>query len=76
MFRTQMRVDFEEVAITGTHRWKDQATGKQRQCTQRFSQTINPFNVTVAGLPKTREQIMVEIVAQRDLWLSNCREKA
>jgi hypothetical protein len=61
---------FEKVAIKARKRWKDPATGKSHQATREFSQTLNPFNTTAAGRQKSREQIMVEIKRERDLWLA------
>ena len=58
---------FDEVSVTATKRWKED--GKPRQKTKKFYQTINPFNKNTDGSAKTRQQIMVEIVAQRQAWL-------
>jgi hypothetical protein len=62
-----MRLTFQEVAIRGVRRWTE--NGKKRQETRKFFQTINPFNKGEDGIPKTREQIMAEIKAERDAWL-------
>lgn len=64
-----MRIIFDEVAVKATKRWTDPASGKKRQQTRKFYQTINPFNKGRDGLPKTRQQIMQEITAERDEWL-------
>lgn len=64
------RYVFEEIFIKGVRKFKDPVTGKPRQETRRFFQTINPFNKDKDGLPKTREQIVREITAQRDAWLA------
>lgn len=63
-----MRITFEEVAVIATKRWTDE-TGKRRQQTRRFYQTISPFNKNKDGTVKTREQINAEIKAERDAWL-------
>lgn len=63
-----MRTTFEEVAISATKRWTDEA-GKKRQKTRKFWQTLSPFNKCADGSLKTRDQIMVEIKAQRAAWL-------
>lgn len=39
------------------------------QETRKFFQTINPFNKAEDGSVKTRDQIMVEILARRDEWM-------
>ncbi len=62
-----MRVNFQEVSVKGTRRWKD-AEGKKRQQTKKFFQTISPFNKNADGSPKTREQILIQIKAERDAW--------
>ena len=63
-----MRVNFQEVALKATKRWTD-ASGKKRQQTKKFWQTISPFNKAADGSPKSREQVMQEIKAQRDEWM-------
>ena len=65
-----MRITFNEVAVRATKRWTDPVTGKRRQQTRKFYQTINPFNKGTDGLPKSREQIIQEITAERDEWLA------
>ena len=62
------RIQFEEVSVKATKRWKD-SNGKQRQETRKFFQTVNPFNKDAGGLPKTREQILREVMQERDEWL-------
>lgn len=64
-----MRTTFYEVAVSATKRWTD-AGGKKRQKTRKFWQTLSPFNKCADGSIKTREQILIEIQAQRDAWLS------
>lgn len=64
-----MRMSFNEVSIKAVRRFKDPETGKSRQQTKKFYQTLNPFNMNAAGLPKTSAEIMVEIRAERDAWL-------
>jgi hypothetical protein len=63
-----MKHVFQEVAITATKRWVD-ASGKRRQQTKKFFQTINPYNKGKDGMPKTREQILTEIAADRAAWM-------
>jgi hypothetical protein len=60
-----------DVVVKGTKYWFDPETGRQRQKTRRFRQTLSPYNRTVAGVPKTREQIMFEITRERDAWLKS-----
>lgn len=59
---------FEEVSITAVKRWKDE-TGKKRQETRKFYQTLNPYNKNADGTPKSCEQILTELKAERDAWL-------
>ena len=42
---------FEKVAIRATKYWKD-STGKRRQKTKEFYQTINPYNTNPDGIMK------------------------
>lgn len=66
------RINFDEVAVKATRRWVDES-GKKRQETRKFWQTINPFNKGADGLPKTRDQILKEILAERDAFLGSAR---
>lgn len=66
-----MRVttQYQKVSVKGVHRWKDPETGKPRQRTKEFYQTINPFNRMPDGSLKDHAQITKEINAERDAWL-------
>jgi hypothetical protein len=68
MFRT-VRYTYEKVWIKAVKRWTD-ASGKKRQKTREFSQTLNPYNKKADGSVKTRRDIMDEIEAQRKEWLA------
>lgn len=65
-----MRVHFEEISVKATKKWKD-VNGRQRQCTKKFFQTLNPFNKNKDGSIKSRSDIMIEITASRDAWLAD-----
>lgn len=60
---------YEVVQVKATKHWKD-ASGKWRQKTKKFYQTLNPFN-TKDGRLKTRSEIMEEITAERDQWMNS-----
>lgn len=60
---------FGEVAVWG-HKTGKCGCGKRRDRREKFWQTLNSFNRTADGTPKTREQIEAELVAQRDAWVS------
>lgn len=66
---------FQEVSLSFTHRWKDES-GKRRQKTKKFSQTINPWNVNDEGNPRTYAEIMVELRRLGDAWLAEQKEGA
>lgn len=63
------RIHFDEVSIKRTFRWRDPVTGKARQETKKFWQTVNPFNKGADGFPKTRGEIMSELEQQARLWM-------
>lgn len=69
-----MRYVFQEIAVRGTRRWTDE-TGKKRQQTKKFFQTLNPFNRNAAGLPKTSSEIRQEITTERDAWLTSTQHQ-
>jgi len=64
--RTQ--ITFDKVSIKATRVWQE--NGRRRQQTREFMQTLNPFNKNRDGTVKTREQILTEINAERNAWLS------
>lgn len=64
-----MKYTYNEVSIKATKRWKDE-NGKWKSKTKKFYQTLNPFNKNADGSLKSREQIMSEIMAEREEWLS------
>lgn len=66
---TTHRTTYERVVLSCTHKWIDPETGKKRQHTVRFEQTINPYNVGIDGEMKTRGQIMRELEAKARSWL-------
>jgi hypothetical protein len=63
-----MRITFDVVQVTAKRTWMED--GKKRQKTKKFEQTINPFNTNAAGIPKTRQEILVELNAERDKWMT------
>ena len=64
------RFRFDEVCIRATRVRKDAETGKRRQESRKFWQTINPFNRMPDGRVKTRDDILDELRAERDAWLA------
>ncbi|CAJ2723319.1 Uncharacterised protein [Burkholderia pseudomallei] len=63
-----MRITFERVIAKRTVCWNDPTTGKKRQKTQSFEQTVNPFNRDASGKPKDRRAICAEVNRDADLW--------
>jgi hypothetical protein len=63
-----VKIRFQEVKLKATRHWLDE-NGKKRQETRTFMQTINPFNKGAAGLPKSYDQIMGELLKEREAWL-------
>lgn len=76
-----MRIDFQGVTLRRTRSGKCTRCGKRTTRTVNSHQTINPFNVTASGLPKTREQIYKELHADivercsRPLICAGCESK-
>lgn len=69
MRRKLIRTTFEKVEIKASKTWKT-ADGKRRRKTMTFWATINPWNTNAAGVPKTRDEILVGLRAKRDAWLA------
>ena len=59
----------DKVTIRVVTKWVDPSTGRRRQWTKAFSQTINSRNLGSDGQPKTREQILCELRSEQDRWL-------
>jgi hypothetical protein len=71
------RVVFEVVELKGQKQGTCSACGRRRQRTERFSQTVNPFNKNKAGQVKSREEIYEEVHAEWLAWMEKpfrCRE--
>lgn len=66
MIRTKQY--FYPISVSATKRWTTK-DGKKRQRKRKFYQTINPYNKNKNGEMKTKEEILVEITAERDAWL-------
>lgn len=64
------RIYFDEVSVIAVKKWIDE-TGRKRQKTKKFYQTLNPYNQNVHGVPKSRVEIMNEIMAERKSWLES-----
>jgi hypothetical protein len=63
-----MRYTFAQVKLKATKRWVH--NGRKRQETRTFMQTINPYNKNEYGNPKHHDEIMVELIAERNKWLA------
>lgn len=68
-----MWIKFDVVEVKATRTWVED--GKKRQKTKKFQQTLNPFNKNADGIPKTRQEILVELNAERDKWMKKSIEQ-
>lgn len=66
-----MIVYFEEIATRRTKRAACEKCGKKYQKTEKFWQTISPWNTDGKGLSKTKEGIWKEINIKADNWMSD-----
>lgn len=65
MMGRTMRVTFDEVKLSTVRSGRCARCGKRTRRTIRVFQTINPFNKNKkTGLPKSREEILVELRQQ------------
>lgn len=64
-----MNCSYKAIEIKATKKWTDE-NGKKRQKTKTFYQTLNPFNKNSDGTVKSREQILIEIEAEKESWLT------
>lgn len=63
-----MHYDFEEVSMSYTRREICSICGKKCSRTQKFSQTLNPFNKNKKKKIKTRDEIYIELQIEIDNW--------
>ena len=63
-----IRRTFEEVKYNPTKSGKCPVCGKPCTRTQKFFQTINPYNRTADGFIKSREDIYKELAIQIKEW--------
>jgi hypothetical protein len=64
-----MRITFDKIELKAKRVWKE--SGKKRQETRTFMQTVNPFNKNPDGSVKTRVEILKELHAERLAWLNS-----
>ena len=61
-------VYFDEISTFRFRREPCSRCGNARQRTEKFHQTINPYNRNVQGVPKSRAEIYDEITKEADAW--------
>lgn len=66
---------YEKISMQATRRWLDES-GKPRQQTKTFWQTLNPFNIDATGAVKSTEQIYAELRAEADAWIADAKSAA
>lgn len=59
---------FEEIKLYGSKSGKCSVCGKSCTRSQKFSQTLNPFNKNKNGDVKTRQEIRAELQAELTDW--------
>lgn len=65
------RVTFNEVTLHGQKSVKCAGgCGRTLKRSKKFWQTLSPFSKTANGELKSRDQIHVELRAERDAWLA------
>ena len=60
---------FEEVSTKRTKTGKCEACGKRASRTEKFYQTISPFNKNDKGEVKNRDEIWDEILEEAQEWM-------
>lgn len=63
------RITFNEIARTAEKAVKCAGgCGRRVKRRKKFWQTLNPYNRNKAGVPKTRDEIEAEVVAEAKVW--------
>lgn len=63
-----MRLTFHEVYFRMSKRGICAGCGKSAERTEKFFQTINPYNRNAAGIPKSSKEIMDELKQEAVVW--------
>lgn len=66
--RAMTRYVFEEVPYRATKSVRCSTCDKPVRRSRTFTQTVNPWNVTEAGEPKTRGQVYAAVVVEGVAW--------
>ena len=71
---TRTTTTYREVSMKAVYRWVD-AHGRKRQKTEKFFQTLNPFNKNADGSIKNSREILAELKPKYDQWLKDMAVK-
>lgn len=63
-------MNFKEIATRATKSGKCPVCGKKATVTEKFWQTVNPFNLDNQGIPKSASQIARENEKNAEIWKS------
>jgi predicted RNA-binding Zn-ribbon protein involved in translation (DUF1610 family) len=63
-----MKDKFNEVAIKGSKTNVCPKCGKKQRRTQKFYQTLNPYNTNKEGFPKSGKEILAELLIEEARW--------
>jgi hypothetical protein len=63
-----MTVNFNEVSLSATKSGSCAVCGKHAKRSEKFSQTLNPFNKNADGSLKNSDQINTELLATVNEW--------
>lgn len=66
---------FREISLTPTRRGKCPACGKPTVRTQKFFETVNPYNRAEDGTPKTPDQIFASVREKAENWVPDFRHE-
>jgi hypothetical protein len=64
------RYTFRAYGVSGKKSGKCPHCGKRATRSERFEQTLNPFNRAADGFPKSEAHIIRECEIKRDAWLT------
>lgn len=62
------RQTFNEVAVTASKNLPCPVCGKKVRRQKRIWKTVNPFNRNANGVPKTRDEVYADVLAEAEVW--------
>jgi hypothetical protein len=68
-----MRITFESIKASAAAHFKCTECGKRRKRATTIEHTVSPFNKNANGVPKSREQVQLDVQREARAWTVNTK---